>query len=240
MWKNINLEQCISRIERLAGPGAPGNGVIHPSVTISRMAGAGGRTVASKLADYLQPYAPFGCQWAIFDKNLIEKVLEDHQLSKQLADAMPETSKSLLSELISKLRRTNPSVSTVVKLSVETIWKLAESGYVILVGRASNVITAGLNNVFHVRLEGSLEKRLARLETVYDFDRGAALEYLKSQDTAKKRYLFEYFGRDIEDPLLYDLIINTDELPYERVASLIADSVARRFGLDQQAHVSTA
>lgn len=240
MWKNINLEQCISRIERLARPDSKGHAFIHPSITISRMAGAGGRTVASKLADYLLPYAPFGCRWAIFDRGLIEKVLEDHHLSTQLAQAIPESSKPLLSELISRLRRTNPSVSTVVRLSVETIWKLAENGYVILVGRGANVITADLENVFHVRLESSLEKRVARLETAYDFDRPTALEYLKSQDTAKKLYLLEYFGRDIEDPLLYDLIINSDELSYEKIASLIADSVVRRFKLEPQAPASAA
>lgn len=232
MWKNINLEQCIARINLLGSPASRTGSHRRPAITISRMAGAGGRTVASELADELQPYAPFGSHWTVFDRNLIEKVLEDHHLSTQLARYLPESSKPLLSELLSGLRRANPSLSTVVKQSVETIWALAEGGHVILVGRGGNVITARLDNVFHVRLEGSLEKRIARLETVYDFDRATALEYLKSQDTAKKLYLAEYFGRNIEDPLLYDLIINTDELGYESVASLIAGAVIRRFKLE--------
>lgn len=234
MWKNINLEQCVSRINRLADIESQTVLDICPSVTISRMAGAGGRTVASNLADVLQPYAPYGRHWTIFDRNLIEKVLEDHHLSAQLARYLPESSEPLLADLLSKLRRVNPSISTVVKQSVETIWKLAEGGCVILVGRAGNVITSGLNNVFHVRLEGTLEKRITRLETVYDFDRAAALEYLRSQDTAKKLYLLEYFGHNIEDPLLYDLIVNTDELSYENVAGLIAEAIVRRFQLKPQ------
>lgn len=239
MWKNINLEQCISWVNHLARPDAQGGSVPRPSVTISRMAGSGGRTVASRLADDLQSYAPAGCQWTVFDRNLIEKVLEDHHLSKRLADSLPEAPRPVLSEIISVLRKSRPSASTVVKQSVETIWKLAEGGYVILVGRAANVIAAGLENVIHVRLEASLEKRVARLESVYDFDRPTALNYLKRQDTVRKRYLKVYFGRDIEDPLLYDLMINTDELSYEKVAALIADSVVRRFKLRPTAGVAT-
>jgi cytidylate kinase len=238
MWHNINLEQCISRIDELIRPNGQVHAVNRPSVTISRMAGVGGRTVASKLADELQPYAPAGSQWTIFDRNLIEKVLEDHHLSAKLAEFLPESGSHLLPDIIFKLFKSGPPPTSLVKQSVETIWKLAKGGHVILVGRGANVITAGLENVFHVRLEGSLEKRAARLEKIYDFDRHAALQYLKSQDSAKRRYLKEYFGHDIDDPHLYDLVINTDELSYEKVAGLIADSVVQRFDLEPGARVA--
>jgi len=105
MWKNINFGNCLSYLssraaseayldshaasQSIIGSHAAAEGTIHPSarpgITISRMCGAGGRTVASKLADYLQPHTPAGHNWTIFDKNLIEKVLEDHHLSKCLA-----------------------------------------------------------------------------------------------------------------------------------------------------------
>lgn len=230
MWKNINLEQCISRVNQIvSSKGSVPR--VHPSVTISRMAGAGGRTVASKLAEELQQYAPYGHQWTVFDKNLIEKVLEDHHLSKRLAEFLPEASEPFLASRAEELRRRHLSKSAIVEQSVETIWKLASEGFVILVGRAANVITARLENVFHVRLIGSMEKRTARLEAVYDFEHDQAREYLKAQDAAKKLYLKEYFGRDIDDPLLYDVIINTDEISYEKAAHLIAVAVVSRFKL---------
>ncbi|HEU6446948.1 MAG TPA: cytidylate kinase-like family protein [Verrucomicrobiae bacterium] len=231
MWKNINLEECIFRIHQLSSSENRSLPAVRPSVTISRMAGAGGRTVASRLADELQPYAPYGYHWTVFDKNLIEKVLEDHHLSKQLAEYLPESTRFSAAGMPDGLRHHNISVSTVVKHSVETIWKLANNGFVILVGRAANIITAKMENVLHARLVGSMEKRIARLENVYDFDRSAAHEYLKAQDLEKKRYVKEFFGRDIEDPLLYHLIINTDGISYDKAAHLIADAVVSRFKL---------
>ncbi|HEV2328916.1 MAG TPA: cytidylate kinase-like family protein [Verrucomicrobiae bacterium] len=239
MWNNIKLQQCISHINCL--PQLETNdGLIQPSITISRMTGSGGRTVASKLADCLQSYAPSERRWTIFDRNLIQKVLEDHHLSARLAEFLPESGTGTLTEIISNMFKSQPSAASIVKQSVETIWKLAEGGCVVLVGRAANVITAGLNNVFHVRLAGTLEKRVARVETVYDFDHPAALRYIKSEDMAKKDYLKEYFGRDIDDPLLYDLVINTDELSYEKAARLIADSIIRRFDLEPHREVVAA
>lgn len=85
--------------------------------------------------------------------------------------------------------------------------------------------------MFHVRLVGSLENRIERVEEIYDFDRHAALEYIKSQDTAKRLYLKEYFGRDIEDPQLYHLIVNTDRISYGDTAKLIGDAVIHWFKL---------
>jgi cytidylate kinase len=224
MWKNIDLQKCLSHIQNELGVKESDPPEMRPSITISRMCGAGGRTVASKLVDFLQPHAPFGCHWTIYDKKLIEKVLEDHLLSTRLAEYVPESSKSLLSELMGRMRGNRPHTNEIIEQTIETIWKLAEGGHVILVGRAANVITAGLKNVFHVRLVGSLEQRIERVEEVYEMGRAEAEAYIKSQDAGKKLYMKEYFGREIDDPQLYHVVVNTDRIPYEFAARLIADT----------------
>ncbi len=238
MWNNINLEECLSHINRQRDSRCPGPPEKRPAITISRQCGSGGRTVASKLAEFLEPHTPCGCHWTIFDHNLIKKVLEDHWESVRLAEFLPESNQSRLSELMEKLRGKKLSASKIVEQTVETIWQLAAGGYVILVGRAANVITAKLPNVFHVRLVGSLENRIERIEEVYDFDRRGALEYIKSQDEAKRLYLKEYFGQDIEDPQLYHLVVNTDRISYADTAKLIGDAVINWFKLPATANAN--
>lgn len=245
MWENISFEKCLSYIRSNVATAAyidskvgskaflRGSDAIvgtidpaaKPSITISRMCGAGGRTVASQLVDHLQSHTSAARQWTIFDKNLIEKVLEDHRLSRRIAEYFPEGHKPFFTETIEKMRGLHPPTATIVKQTAETIWTLAVSGYVILVGRAANVITEKLDNVYHVRLVGSLEKRIARVEEVYEMGRADARKFIKSQDAAKWHYMKEYFGRDIDDPLLYHMIINTDEISYETAARLIGDAV---------------
>jgi len=229
MWKNINLEKCLSHIEALAVSGNKSRPSTRPSITLSRMCGAGGRTVASQLVEYLQPHAPSGYYWTIFDRNLIEKVLEDHHLSKRLAEFLPEKHQSLAAKMIEEMRGLHPPTSAIVEQTIETIWKLAEGGHVILVGRAANIITEKMDNVFHVRLVGSLEKRIARVEKVFEMDQNDARTYVLAQDAAKQKYLKEYFGRDIDDPMIYHMIINTDKISYENAAQMICDAVISRF-----------
>lgn len=245
MWKNINFQNCLSYISKSADSDAYQKSKVlsasqisshkafdekihpsaRPSITISRMCGSGGRTVADELVMYLQPHTSPEHRWTIFDKNLIEKVLEEHHLSKRIAEFVPEGYKSLFTEAIEQWRGLHPPTTTIVKHSAETIWNLAASGYVILVGRAANIITERLPNVFHVRLVGSLEHRIARVEKVYEMDRTKAREFIRSQDTAKQRYTKGYFNRDIDDPLLYHMIINTDDISYKHAARLIGDAV---------------
>lgn len=229
MWKNINIEKCLSHIKRqgaFTDENPPGS---RPAITISRMCGAGGRSVASKLAEYLQANAFNGRPWTIFDRSLIEKVLEDHLLPTRLAEYLPESSKSLLAELLDKIRGGRPPVSGMVEQTVETMWRLAESGHVILVGRGGNVVTAGLKSVFHVRLIGSLERRIERTEEVYELSRKDAIAFIKAQDGGRKNYLKQYFGQDVDDPHLYHLVINTDRIAYGDAAKMIGDTVVRWF-----------
>ena len=195
------------------------------------MCGAGGRTVASQLVEYLQPHIPAGRRWTIFDKNLIGKLLDDHHLSKRLAEFQPEDHKTLLAELTEKVHGLHLPTATVIKQSIETIWNLAAGGHVIIVGRAANVITEKLDNVYHVRLVGSLENRIARVEEVYELGRNDARKFIQAQDAAKRHYMQEYFGRAIDDPMLYHMTINTDKISYEQSVRLIGDAVISRFKL---------
>jgi cytidylate kinase len=224
MLNKINLESCLARIRSHPDYQTLSRSEFRPAITLSRMYGAGGDIAAVKLMDYLQHHAPPGCHWAIYDKNFMIKVLEDHGLSKMLADAMPEGKEPLVTEILNKLRTGHPSAVKIVELAVETIWRLAQSGYVILVGRAANVITAELKNVFHVRLVGSLGKRVENALVECKNDRHAAEKFVKSEDEAKRLYVKEYFGRDIDDPELYHLVVNTDRIPPDSAARLIGDA----------------
>jgi cytidylate kinase len=243
MWKNIGYEQCLSFISCQLRPGGVSSHLrspIRPSITISRMTGSGGRTIASLLADYLQDRAPVDCRWTVFDRNLIARVLEEHHLPKRVADFMPENHKPMLGDMLEELLGLHPSSWTLVRETAETIFRLAQMGYVILVGRGANVITNKLETVFHVRLVGSVEKRIERMQTTYDLERRHAQELMHEQDKGRRRYLKEHFSKDIDDPLLYHLVINTDRIPYEDTARLIGDGVIHRFHLARRAETAVA
>src|SRR5579862_6760013 len=126
MWKNIGPEQALAFIHcQLRSGGHPFQPEDKPVVTISRMTGSGGLSVASKLAEYLEANAAGHCPWTVFDRNLVEQVLEEHQLPKYLAQYMSEDRRSFLTDTVEELFGLHPSSWSLVQQTVETIWHLA-------------------------------------------------------------------------------------------------------------------
>lgn len=115
----------------------------------------------------------------------------------------------------------HPPVETLVRQTSETILRLAEMGNVIIVGRGANIITARLPLVLHLRLIGSVEKRVAHVLRFDKLDRKEALQRIKREDGGRRRYLRKHFGKDIDDPLLYHLVINTNLLGLHEAALMV-------------------
>ena len=230
MCKNIGLEQALSFINcQFHSESRQFEQLGRPTITISRMTGSGGRTVAASLAEYLQVKAASHCPWTVFDRNIVEKILEEHHLPQRIAEFMPENHKSMLMDTVEELLGLHPSTWTLIEHTTQTILHLAQMGGVILVGRGANVITARLPNTFHVRLVGSLEGRSKRVQEVFQLGPDAALEFIEKEDHGRQRYLREHFGKSIDDPLLYHMIINTDQMKYDDAAVVIGNAVIDGF-----------
>ena len=202
------------------------------AVTISRQTGSGAWRVARCLAELLDRRVPDPeLKWTVFDKELVEKVLADHHLPQKLAEFMPEDRVSMLEDMMTELLGLHPPSWTLFHATVETILKLAELGHVILIGHGANVVTAKLPHVFHVRLVGTLDRRIERVMADRGLDRTQAREFIEKEDRGRARYLREHFKAEIDDPLLYDLILNTDRISPEQAAALIAEAAVSRAGL---------
>lgn len=237
----VGLEQCLAYLTcHLQPPAKPGRDLREearpPAVTISRQTGVGAHAVAEQLAAYLQTHGPKSdVPWTVFDRELVEKVLEEHNLPKEFARFMPEDRISRLDDLMEELLGLHPPSSLLVRQTTETILHLAELGRVILLGRGANIITRKLPNVFHVRLVAPLEQRVAHVAEVQRLSRRAAEQVVAKEDRGRARYLRRYFGANVEDPLLYDLTINTERVTFEQAARLIGEAV-----LDQTRSASRA
>jgi cytidylate kinase len=200
-----------------------------PVVTISRQAGAGGFTLAQKLAQYLQQHdTRAACPWTVLDKQLVQKVLEDHKLSDSVARFMPEDKYSEIRDTVEELLGLHPAHETLVEKTSETILHLAQMGNVVLVGRGANVIIGFVPNTVHIRLVGSVEKRVRTCQEYYNFSMEQAAEYVKQTDQGRVHYLRRHFDKNIDDPSLYHLVINTDLITPDEAVAMIGRLVLDR------------
>lgn len=206
------------------------NRELYPCITISRQAGAGAKPVCEKLIQIMDSYSePEGISWAFFDKNLIEKILDDNKLPKQISEFMKEGKYKHLNSAVYELLGLKPSEWTLIHKTTETILQLARMGNVVIVGRGANIITSKLKNAFHVRLVASVEKRVEHMMGLLGFNEKEALNHIKKEDENRKKYIKSYFNADFDDPLLYHLVLNTDLLTHQGAANLIAEAVVQKF-----------
>ncbi|MCS7091080.1 MAG: cytidylate kinase-like family protein [Verrucomicrobiota bacterium] len=235
MSKQLTLEQCMAflnwqwdssrRIKVASG--------LHSraAITISRQTGAGGHAIAVRLAECLQALAPKDAPpWTVFDRNLIEQVLKDHHLPARLAGHLPEDAASQLEDILDDLLGLRPDSWTLVQETAETILRLAMLGHVILIGRAAAVVAARLPHVLHVRLVAPFEERVDRVRIDRKVSRKEAEELVRREDRGRARYWKRYYGADIEDPLLYHLILNTGKLSCETSVQTILQALHARPG----------
>ncbi len=232
MKEPTGLEHCFDYI-RCQSQAPPHPSVAHPvegprrMITISRQAGTGAHVLAQELVARLQARAPSdSCPWTIFDRDLVDRVLQEHDLPNRLAIYMLEDRVSEISDIMDELFGLHPRTWTLVRKTADTILHLAELGNVVVIGRGANIVTGALDHAFHVRLVGSLEARVERVMEHEHLSPQDASRYVHDRDLGRKRYLKKYYDADIDDPLLYHLVINTDRVAHSEAARMIVEAVS--------------
>jgi Cytidylate kinase-like family len=204
---------------------------VYPCIIVSRETGAGVLVVCKELIKIFDNYSDITeNRWTFFDHKLIEKVLEDHHLPKQISEYMVEDKFRYLSSAVNVLLGLHPSQWTLIHKTTETILQLARMGKVVIVGRGGNVITSKLRNVFRVRLIAPLENRIKHIMDIYKMNRQDAEAFVKKEDAARRNYLKSNFSKDVENPESYHLILNTGLLSYKETAEIISGAVMKKFG----------
>ncbi|MFA5057616.1 MAG: cytidylate kinase-like family protein, partial [Opitutaceae bacterium] len=199
---------------------------VRPFITISRETGAGATTLGQLLLPLLdRQFGPGNQRWVLLDKNLLTHALTVHHLPERLAEFLPEDRIPELRAVIGELVGLHPPLWQIEQKVTETIRQLAEIGHVIFVGRAAQLITQALPGGFHLRLVASRASRVNRMMALLNCDARSAEMHIQKNDRARRRFLKTYFDREIDDPHLYDLVINTDRVAPASAALLVAQAL---------------
>lgn len=201
-----------------------------PCLTISRQCGIDTVKIGNALVQKFNKLKidDLG-DWAVFDKNLIDKVLNDHDLPERLNKFMTEEKMSTMNSMLNELLKVHPPILKLLHKTSSTIFKLAEMGNVIIVGRGGNLVTAGLKNTFHIRLVAPLNRRIEEVQRIFDISKKDAEKMIAHEDKARAEYFQNHFHKDIDDPLLYHAVINIGLYDFDMLINTISEMVTIRF-----------
>lgn len=198
-----------------------------PCLTISRQSGIDTHLICKKLVESFTSY--YSTEWAYFDKDLIRKVISDHDLPPRVQKYLSEEKVSAISQMLNELLGIHPPILKLIHKMANTVLNLAQYGYIILIGRGSNVITSELKNSYHIRLVAPLEIRIHNLQKSKDITKEWAKKILLREDENRRDFLSRTFRKDIDDPLLYNNIINISRFTCDELVGTIAEVVKLKY-----------
>ena len=208
-----------------------------PFITVSREAGAGEKKITVKLIESLtERVKSEECPWALYDKDLIKKVIDDYNL-RGIESLLPEGKFSDIQTMFEELFGMHPTKREMAHNIFKTILNLARMGNVIIVGRGSFYITRNLRNGLHLRLIGSTAKKLKYLTEERALSQKQAEEFIRQEDKRRLEYVKKLFGVDLREPHNYNLVINTDNLNTDDIVEMITRQAERmKARLDSVSH----
>lgn len=205
-------------------------GIRYPFVTISRQAGAGAHTLASELMRQMnqRQSAEIFAGWNLFDVATYEGFAQDPELQATLDAVAQEEYHSEMADLFLEVISRLPQQYVVYKKLFTTMRKLAAMGKVILIGRAGCCVTRGIPGGVHLRLVAPEAVRIERIMKQQKLDKTAATAWVHRHDRERAHLVRDFFSRDIEDPLLYDAVWNTDTTSVSEVADITRRMIFKR------------
>jgi len=106
-----------------------------------------------------------------------------------------------------------------------TVQEMAARDDIVLVGLASTIILAGMPHTLRVRVTAPEGRRAERVAQAQGLDPTAALDFVRQSDRERGGRVWFLYHVDLENPLLYDLVINTDRLEAEEGARLVQQAL---------------
>jgi cytidylate kinase len=197
-----------------------------PIVTIARQRGAHGEAVAYRTAEILTELSHGLYPWIVVDKDIAQRVIEDHHLPAQISRFFTDEQTLSIEQHLEGLLGISVPATVRIQDMTRTVINLARLGHVIFVGRAAHVITARFPRAVHVRVIGSLNRRIESVMEQQHCSRTEAAAEVKATDEQRRLFVQHHFHSDLEDSSNYDIIFNSDRVSVEESAHLIAQLVS--------------
>lgn len=198
-------------LQRAAGRITEGTPPPGPVITISRQLGSGGTLIARRLAEQLG--------WGLWDKELVDAIAKDASVSRRIVESFDEKTVSEI-DVLARTLTGEPEVGGFLyrRHLVRTLLSIARHGNAIILGRGANFL---LPKALNIRIVACEQTRVKRVMGEEDLSREQALERIRNSDHERQTFVRNIYGRDVNDPLAYDLVIASDSFTEDSIIAII-------------------
>jgi len=182
-------------------------------ITISREPGSGGNILGERLSQQLQ--------FDLFYQEFVHKMAESAHVSVRLLETLDEKGASVLEEWISSLvdkRHLWPD--RYLQHLMKIIGTIGKHGRAVIVGRGANFVLPPEKRI-SLRVISPLETRIRNVSQAFGAAAAEARSRILKTESDRKAFIKKYFNEDIQNPLNYDIIINTEDLSIDDAVNAV-------------------
>ncbi len=189
-----------------------------PTIVISRQLASGGKLVAEKLAQKLG--------YTLWDKNLVDAVANDAYVSRRIVEAFDEHTVSDIEQL-ARIFAGQPDAGGFLykRHLARALLSISKHGDAVIVGRGANFI---LPDALSVRVIASEDLRVRNLVEFEGLTQDEACHRIRASDRDRAAFIKSVYGKDINEPLAYDLMAVADCFGTEGIADLVIAALGSR------------
>jgi len=210
------------RLERIRAAGQPAIQKPPPVVSVSRQYGARGAALGHMLAEKL------GCSY--WNRELVDEISRSAHVSDRLVRAFDERHEPGVVETVRGMLRNGPLTASDYHRELgKVVNAIAAHGTAVLIGRGVQFLLER-DQVVAVRVVAPLDERVRGLVQRRQISEDAARAEIAEIDGERRAFVRDHYGRDVEDPSSYDLLVNTGTMTIEQCAEVVLCAYRQRVG----------
>jgi cytidylate kinase len=193
----------------------------RPCIALSRLPGAGAAELGRRVAEALD-YTFFGIE-------IVDWIARSTGLSRQLVAGVDERIRGAIDRAVSdSFRSQRFTESDYLRHVVRVVTALGEQGSAVILGRGSPFILPA-ERALRALVVAPPELRAENLAKQGALPAERARAALEEEDAKRLEFLRHHFGRDPDDSIHYDLVLNLGTLAQDAAARLLIEALEARF-----------
>ncbi len=191
-------------------------------ITLSNQLGSQGHAVARRVGEALGI--------PVYDREIVEHIATDQHVRVLTVETLDQRAFGRIDDyMINLFRERNFDQSDYMQALVRTVLALWHHGPCLLIGRGANQIVPR-DHALSVRTVASLDDRarVVRQREESEND-AAALRRIQRIDAERNAFTHHYFGYNIDDAGVYDMVLNTSYMPVQVAADVLVAAYRRKF-----------
>lgn len=192
---------------------------IRPVITLSRLPGAGGNSIAQRLAEELKI--------DLFDHEIVEKIMESSKARSWIVESLDEHDCSILEDWLRALGKNHMWSYEYLQHLTKVVGAIGAHGHALIVGRGASFILPQ-EVCLRLLVVAPLQTRIDNVAKTYGVSDVEAKRSVLLLDSARRAFIRQYFSADMMDPLNFDLVLNTKNLNIDATVNIVKEAFNSR------------